>query len=47
MIDLVIMKFSVTKLANEKGAFFHKFENINEALFMRAGQKIAISETLE
>jgi amino acid transporter len=45
--DLVIMGFSVSKLSNEKGAFFKKFDNINEVLFVRAGQKIAISEALE
>lgn len=47
MSDLVIMGFSVTKLSKEKGAFFRKFDNINEVLFVRAGQKIAISEILE
>ena len=45
--DLVILGFSISKLINEKGAFFQKFDNINEALFVRAGQKIAISETVE
>lgn len=42
--DLVIMGFSVKKVQQEKGAFFKKFENVNEILFVRAGQKIAISE---
>jgi amino acid transporter len=42
--DLVIMGFSVKKLTQEKGAFFKKFENVNEILFVRAGQQIAISD---
>ena len=42
--DLVIMGFSVEKLTQEQGAFFKKFENIKDILFVRAGQKIAISE---
>jgi amino acid transporter len=45
--DLVIMGFSVAKLTSEKGSFFQKFDNVNEVLFVRAGQKIAISETFE
>ncbi len=42
--DLVIMGFSITKLEQEKGEFFKKFPNVNEILFVRAGQRIAISE---
>jgi len=43
--DLVIMGFSLDKLTQEQGAFFKKFENIKEILFVRAGQKIVIGET--
>lgn len=43
--DLVIMGFSLDKLTQEKGAFFKRFVNIKEILFVRAGQKIAISDT--
>jgi len=42
--DLVIMGFSLDKLTQEKGEFFTRFENINEVMFVRAGQKIVISE---
>ncbi|MEJ2055779.1 MAG: amino acid permease, partial [Calditrichaceae bacterium] len=45
--DLVIMGFSVSKVIKENGEFFKKFININEILFVRAGQKIAISDTFE
>jgi hypothetical protein len=42
--DLVIMGFSLDKLIQEKGKFFTRFTNINDILFVRAGQKIAISD---
>lgn len=45
--DLVIMGFSLQKLNKENGAFFKKFENINQILFVRAGQKIAISDEID
>ncbi len=43
--DLIIMGFSVAKMANDKAAFFKRFEKINDILFVRAGQKIAISDS--
>ncbi len=43
--DLVILGFSVSKALEEKGAFFRRFGKINEVLFTRAGQKIAIEES--
>ena len=42
--DLVIMGFSLTKLTQEQGAFFKRFENIHDVLFVRAGKRISISE---
>ena len=45
--DLVIMGFSLKKLIQEKGEFFTQFTNIKDILFVRAGQKIAISDTDE
>jgi hypothetical protein len=42
--DLVIMGFSLSKITEQKGTFFTKFKKVNEILFVRAGQKIAISE---
>jgi hypothetical protein len=42
--DLVIMGFSLDKIVQEKGVFFKSFATIKELLFVRAGQKIAISE---
>ncbi len=42
--DLLIMGFSVKKLATGKGAFFRRFEKIKEILFVRADQQIAINE---
>ena len=42
--DLVIMGFSLSKLTEEQGAFFQRFECLNEILFVRAGQKIIISD---
>jgi hypothetical protein len=45
LADLVMMGFSVTKLQQDKGAFFKRFDTINDVLFVRAGQQIAISDT--
>ncbi|MFQ5637491.1 MAG: amino acid permease [bacterium] len=45
--DLVIMGFSLKKVIQENGEFFKKFSNIKEILFVRAGQRIVISETKE
>ena len=45
--DLVILGFSLNKLTQEKGDFFKRFERIKDILFVRAGQKIVISEALE
>jgi amino acid transporter len=42
--DLVILGFSLKKIIKENGAFFKKFENIKDILFVRAGQKIAITD---
>lgn len=42
--DLVIMGFSINKLAQDKGEFLKKFSDINDLLFVRAGQKIIISD---
>lgn len=42
--DLVIMGFSLKKLKKEKGGFFKKFENVKDILFVRAGQKIVITD---
>jgi len=42
--DLVIMGFSLNKIIQEKGIFFKSFTKIKELLFVRAGQKIVISE---
>lgn len=43
--DLTIMGFSLAKLTEEKGEFFRGFDRIKELLFVRAGQRIAITET--
>jgi amino acid transporter len=43
--DLVIMGFSVSKLQEDKGSYFKRFNTINDVLFVRAGQQIAISDT--
>ncbi len=43
--DLVMMGFSTKKLAQENGAFIKKFKDLKEILFVRAAQKIAISES--
>jgi hypothetical protein len=45
--DLVIMGFSLKKLTQDKGEFFSRFSTIEEIMFVRAGQKIIISELLE
>ena len=42
--DLVIMGFSLDKLTHEEGEFFKTFKTIKEILFVRAGQKIVISD---
>ncbi|MBN1348805.1 amino acid permease [candidate division KSB1 bacterium] len=42
--DLVIMGFSLDKLTEEKGDFFKRFAKIKDVLFVRAGQKIIISD---
>lgn len=43
--DLVIMGFSLDKLTQEKGDFFKRFHAIKDVLFVRAGQRIIISES--
>ncbi|MFC1848703.1 amino acid permease [candidate division CSSED10-310 bacterium] len=45
--DLVMVGFSLTKLKDEKGDFLSRFENIKDLIFVRAGQKIAITEAQE
>ena len=45
--DLVIMGFSLDKLTQESGEFFKRFANIKDLLFVKAGQKIMISEIPE
>ncbi|UCH92880.1 MAG: amino acid permease, partial [Candidatus Aminicenantes bacterium] len=45
--DLVIMGFSLKKIKKEKGDFFKKFGNVKDILFVRAGQKILITEDTE
>ncbi len=42
--DLVMMGFSLTKLVSQKGEFFTRFNDINDILFLRAGQKIVITD---
>jgi hypothetical protein len=39
------MGFSVAKLQQDSGAFFKRFDAVNDLLFVRAGQQIAISDT--
>jgi hypothetical protein len=39
------MGFSVSKLQEDKGAYFKKFDSINDVLFVHAGEEIAISDT--
>jgi amino acid transporter len=45
--DLVIMGFSLKKIIKEQGDFFKRFENIKDILFVRASQKIAITDKAE
>jgi hypothetical protein len=45
--DIVLMGFSLSKLVQEQGDFFKRFPEIKDILFVRAGQKIVISETGE
>jgi amino acid transporter len=45
LADLVMMGFSVSKLQEDKGAYFKRFNTINDILFVKAGQQIAISDT--
>ena len=45
--DLVILGFSIHKALEEKGAFFRRFGKINDVLFTRAGEKIAIEDDEE
>ena len=45
--DIVLMGFSFGKLVQEKGDFFKRFPKIKDILFVRAGQKIVISEAGE
>jgi amino acid transporter len=45
--DLVIMGFSLHKIIKQRGEFFKKFADIKDILFVRAGQKIVISEADE
>ena len=42
--DLVIMGFSLDKITDQKGDYFKMFPGIKDTLFVRAGQKIKISE---
>jgi hypothetical protein len=42
--DLVIMGFSLDKITEQKGNYFRMFPSINDMIFVRAGQKIVISE---
>ena len=44
--DLVIMGFSLDKLTQEQGAFFRRFEAIHDVLFVRAGERISISDDI-
>ncbi|UCE19344.1 MAG: amino acid permease [Gemmatimonadota bacterium] len=43
--DLVITGFSLGKLVKEEGRFFKSFEKIEDILFVRAGQRIIITDT--
>jgi amino acid transporter len=45
--DLVIMGFSLKKIKKEKGNFFKNFGKVKDILFVRAGQKILITEDSE
>jgi hypothetical protein len=42
--DLVMMGFSLTKLTEQKGEFFTRFGQIKDILFVRAGQRIVITD---
>jgi amino acid transporter len=42
--DLVMMGFSLTKLTKQKGKFFTSFNQIKDILFVRAGQRIVITD---
>ncbi|HUV14252.1 MAG TPA: amino acid permease [Acidobacteriota bacterium] len=42
--DLVIMGFSLQKLTQEEGVFIKGFTGLSDVLFVRAGQRIVISE---
>ena len=42
--DLVLMGFSLQKLTEEEGAFVKGFPGLTDVLFVRAGQRIVISE---
>ncbi len=42
--DLVMMGFSLTKLTEQKGEFFTRFGRIKDILFVRAGQRIVITD---
>ncbi|MFH1679552.1 MAG: amino acid permease, partial [Candidatus Eisenbacteria bacterium] len=42
--DLVITGFSLNKLVEDRGAFLKGFEGVNDILFVRAGQHIAITD---
>ena len=42
--DLVIMGFSLDRITKEKGEYFKKFYTIKDLLFVRAGQRIIISD---
>jgi len=42
--DLVMMGFSLTKLTEQKGEFFTGFGQIKDILFVKAGQRIVITD---
>jgi amino acid transporter len=42
--DLVIMGFSLDKITDQKGEYFKMFAGVKDLLFVRAGQRIVISE---
>lgn len=42
--DLVIMGFSLDKIMDQKGEYFRRFVGVKDLLFVRAGQRIVISE---
>ena len=42
--DLVIMGFSLDKITDQKGEYFKMFADVKDLLFVRAGQRIVISE---